>query len=164
MKTPFLAPACLAATLFVLPARAADTPADPPRAVPAAPTPASGLSATDAEILKRYDLNHDGKLDDNEVAAAMEQNREAADAGRAKRLEQLEKRRQAWLGEFDRNGDGKLDPAERAAMERTLRVRLERRPRLLKRFDTDGDGKLNDAEWAVAREKLLGPLEKGRAK
>jgi len=126
MKTPFLAPACLAATLFVLPARAADAPAGSPQAVPAAPASATGLSATDAEILKRYDLNHDGKLDDNEVAAAMEQNREAADAGRAKRLEQLEKRRQAWLGEFDRNGDGKLNDAEWAVAREKLLGPLEK--------------------------------------
>ncbi|MBW8780776.1 MAG: EF-hand domain-containing protein [Verrucomicrobia bacterium] len=146
MKPPSLAPACLAATLFVLTGRA--------------DTPAAGLSANDQEILKRYDKNGDGKLDENEVTAAMDENRQAADALRGKARERLKERQQAWVKEFDKNGDGKLDAAERAAMEQAVRARLEKNPHQLKRFDTDGDGKLNDAEWAAAREKLFAGMEK----
>ncbi len=122
------------------------------------------MSAADAEILKRYDKNGDGKLDDSEVAAAMDENRKAADADREKNRDKLKERQQAWLKEFDKNGDGKLDASERATMEQTLRARLEKSPRMLKRFDTDGDGKLSDAEWMAAREKILGKFEKEQAK
>ncbi|HTJ79548.1 MAG TPA: EF-hand domain-containing protein [Rariglobus sp.] len=165
MKPHFLAPACLAATLFVLPVRAwADSGSG--QSVIAAPSPAPkpALSAADAEILKRYDKNGDGKLDDAEVAAAMDENRRNADAGREQKLDRLKERQQVWLKEFDKNGDGKLDAAERATMEQTLRARLERSPRMLKRADTDGDGKLSDAEWAAVKEKILARFEKKEAK
>ena len=165
MKPHFLALACLAATLFVLPGRASADPvtSQPATAIPP-PSAKPVLSAADQEILKRYDKNGDGKLDDSELAAAMEENRETADANRQKKLDQLKEREKAWLKEFDKNGDGKLDAAELAVMEQTLRARLEKNPRLMKKFDADGDGKLSDAEWAVVREKLLARFEKQLAK
>ena len=166
MKPQFLASAGFAATLFVLPVRAADQAPGSGQVVPPAPAPSgrSHVSATDAEILKRYDKNEDGRLDDDEVAAAMDENRKSADAGREKMKDRLKERQQAWLKEFDKNGDGKLDAAEREAMERTLRARMERTPRMLQRFDTDGDGKLSDAEWAAVREKTIARFEKEAAK
>jgi len=58
------------------------------------PPPAPGL----AELLKKYDKNGDGKLDQEERAA-------------------LQKDRQAeMIKKYDKNGDGKIDEEERKAM------------------------------------------------
>ncbi|HTF57785.1 MAG TPA: EF-hand domain-containing protein [Planctomycetota bacterium] len=76
------------------------------------------------------------------------------------------KRREALLKKFDKNGDGKLDKQERAALREFRRAhhrdggkegrahKRELRRKILKRFDKDGDGKLNDQERAAAREFL----------
>ena len=55
---------------------------------------------------------------------------------------------------FDANQDGKLDEAERAELENTMRTHLTQNPRFLARADTDGDGAISDAEWSVAKEKM----------
>lgn len=67
--------------------------------------------------------------------------------------------RQALLERFDRNGDGRLEPAERRQAIRALRKlvrrmarqeriaeRRTRRQRMIQRFDTDGDGNLGPGE------------------
>ena len=86
----------------------------------------------------------------------------------------MEKRRQEMLQRFDKNGDGKLDDDEKAAMKEALKQ--ERGPRgsgdigglaggaaaetvpgaelyvreMIKRFDKDGDGKLDATELTEA--------------
>lgn len=79
------------------------------------------------------------------------------------------------LKRFDQNGNGRLDPAERATLMAAVAKRRsagngtagtpprtpdpERRAKVLARFDTDGDGKLNETERAAAKaaaEKLRG--------
>jgi hypothetical protein len=55
------------------------------------------------------------------------------------------------LKEFDKNGDGKLDDAERATMESTL---AQRHADMVKRFDANGDGTLDDAERAKMHDAL----------
>jgi Ca2+-binding EF-hand superfamily protein len=53
-----------------------------------------------------------------------------------------------WLiKKFDRDGDGKLDAAEKARARQILR---HHRKRLLKRFDKDGDGRLDRREFRNA--------------
>src|SRR5215470_9132680 len=83
-----------------------------------------------AEMLQKYDTNHDGKLDANERQAMKE-------AFRAKR----EQRRAEMLARFDTNKDGKLEPEERAAMMKTLSA--ERFAKL----DTNHDGVLSLDEF-----------------
>jgi Ca2+-binding EF-hand superfamily protein len=144
MKVSFLFPMFLAATQFVMSAGAAETGTE---------------AARDAEIIKRYDTNKDGKLDEAEVAAVKEQ---MLMAGQEKREERHE-RVQEWIKEFDKNGDGKLDEAEKAVMETTVRARMEKRPLAMKRLDTDGDGKLSDAEWAAGRDKVMQRLKENKA-
>ncbi len=70
--------------------------------------------------------------------------------------------------QFDKNGDGKLDDAEREAMRSAMAARFgggpggsrtNSRPRLsqeelVKRFDKNGDGKLDEEELAAMRESL----------
>ncbi|HSI07529.1 MAG: EF-hand domain-containing protein [Rariglobus sp.] len=145
MKTSFLFPALLAATQFVLPAVAENEP----------------VSEHDAAIIKRYDTNKDGKLDEAEIAAVKEQMLMADQEKRGEKIEKVKERQAEWLKEFDKDGDGKLNDAEKKTMETTLRARMEKRPRLLKQFDSDNDGKLSDIEWATAREKIIGRFMEG---
>jgi Ca2+-binding EF-hand superfamily protein len=76
-----------------------------------------------AEVLKRFDKDGDGKLNDAERAAAKKAREERG--GRPGRPGQP--------GGGGGSGDGKL------------------REEILKRFDKDGDGKLNDEERAAAK-------------
>ncbi len=74
----------------------------------------------------------------------------------ADRSNQMAKRREERIKRFDKEGDGKLDAAERAERGKARekfrqkggsdRVRGQR----LKRFDQDGDGRMNEAERAKA--------------
>jgi hypothetical protein len=66
-------------------------------------TPDSGEDAR-ARFMKKYDKNGDGKLDEAERTAAMQERR--------KEIEAREKER---IKKYDKNGDGKLDDDERAA-------------------------------------------------
>ncbi len=165
MKAAFLFPALLAATQFVGPAGAVEPPAKPEAQTE---TPADAktdaTAARDAEIIKRYDTNHDEKLDDAEIAAVKEKTLMASMEKREEKQERLKERQAEWLKEFDKNGDGKLDAGEKVAMDAELRARVEKRPMLLKRLDTDGDGKLSDAEWAAGKEKIVERLTEGKGK
>ena len=95
-----------------------------------------------AEAIKAFDKDGDGKLNDEERAAMREQMR--------KNREKM----------FDTNGDGKLDDTEKAAMQENRKARV-------KEFDKDGDGKLSDEERKAMRESLMKRHEgkgKGRGK
>jgi EF hand len=92
-----------------------------------------------AEILQKFDANHDGKLDDSEKAAMRE-------AMKAK----FEARKQEMLQRFDTNKDGKLDDAERAAMKDAMAA--ERFAKL----DTDGNGSISLAEFKAGMAKMGG--------
>ena len=154
MERPGLSPALLAATLFLsAPLLWAED--SPPAMKPAAP-PAAAMRASRAEeLLKRFDKNGDGKLDDIELADAHEAmlkeqlNREAAQAARPN----AEQFRARMLELFDKNHDGKLDDDERAearkyAEEHGLGPGLMNREEVMKRFDKNGDGRLDEAERA----------------
>jgi EF hand len=83
-----------------------------------------------AEMLKKFDTNHDGKLDDAErqaMHAAMQAKWQA--------------RQQELLAKYDANRDGKLDDAEKQAMRHDLAAQR------FAKLDTDGDGKLSLAEF-----------------
>ncbi len=45
-----------------------------------------------------------------------------------------------WVKKYDKNGDGKLDQEERAALQK------DRQDEMLKKYDKNGDGKLDDSE------------------
>ena len=66
MKTSSVSLALLAATLLAAPALAQTemTPAQPP------PPAGGGMKARHRELIKRFDQNKDGRLDDEEKAAA----------------------------------------------------------------------------------------------
>ena len=111
------------------------------------------MDAAAAELRRRYDTNHDGKLDENELAAAHEgrlkQNFNGGASGeRGKRF------RAAMIKRFDRNGDGQLDENEKAAMKKYF----------LDRFDTNHDGRLDEDERAAMREQLKAGAKAGKFK
>jgi hypothetical protein len=134
MKTTSVVPALIVAATLILTASLRAEEAPP------APSSAAKPGPRHEEILKRFDKNGDGKLDEDEKAAAKAYHREHG--GRR------EKFREQAMEKFDKNGDGKLDAAEKAEM----RNAMETNPRVLKRFDKDRDGKLNAAEKSAARE------------
>jgi Ca2+-binding EF-hand superfamily protein len=135
MKKTVLSLGLCAATLFLAAGRAGEAKAPPP----AAP------NASQAGLLQRYDQNHDGKLDEAELAAAHESMLQAGFGNRADG--ERRSRREAWLiKHFDKNGDGKLDDNERAEAKRVM----------LARFDTNHDGRLDEDERAAMREQLKG--------
>lgn len=71
-----------------------------------------------------------------------------------------EAHRRRLIERFDADKDGKLNEEEKAAMDKFIEMRKQkrhsrdgqperqRRQRMLKRFDKDGDGQLNDEERA----------------
>jgi hypothetical protein len=60
------------------------------------------------------------------------------------------------LQKFDKNGDGKLDDAERAEMKSARAAkRAERHTEMLAKFDANKDGKLDDAERTAMRDAKL---------
>ena len=60
------------------------------------------------------------------------------------------------LDKFDKNGDGKLDDAERADMKAAFAARrAEHHKEMLTTWDTNKDGKLDDAERAAMRDARL---------
>lgn len=64
--------------------------------------------------------------------------------------------RQTVIQKFDKNGDGKLDDAERADMKAALAAkRAAHRQAMLDKYDADKDGKLEPAERAAMRDDLL---------
>lgn len=63
------------------------------------------------------------------------------------------------LERFDKDGDGKLSDAERAAAKAAMADRggkggEEMRAKLLKEFDKDGDGQLDEGERAAAKKAM----------
>jgi hypothetical protein len=169
MKQPQLTPLLLSATLFLAAtaAGAAETTAATP-----APEPARGPHH--AEMLKRFDKNNDGKIDETERAAIREARQEMRREGdRAWRgpegrqkgpkpgpwgMQDPAFRRGYLLGKFDVNNDGKLDDTEKAAIreaaDKRIRAGVEKHLQRLRAIDTDNDGKISDPEWAAAREKF----------
>jgi Ca2+-binding EF-hand superfamily protein len=121
------------------------------------------------EMLKRFDLNADGKLDDAEKAAMKAARKkpeavpgsgdigslgggEAAGAGRGDRyLKELLKR-------HDKDGDGKLDEAELAELIKNRNAAgpgspgARPREQMMKLFDKNGDGQLDPEERAAAEQ------------
>ena len=70
---------------------------------------------------------------------------------------------------FDKNGDGKLDEAEREAMREAAEKKggedgAKRRQEILERFDKNGDGELDEAERKAMREAIEKERSEGAGK
>ncbi len=102
-------------------------------------------------MLKRFDADGDGKLNDAE--------RENARAEMQKRREQM---RAEMLQRFDIDEDGTLNDAERKAMHEARKAEMKKRQaqmktlheQILEQFDADGDGKLLGEEREAARQTM----------
>lgn len=71
------------------------------------------------------------------------------------------------IAKFDKDGDGKLNEAERSAAQEEFKKRAGEgggpgQEAFLKRFDKDGDGKLSDEEKAAAKEAFQKRAGEGR--
>ena len=95
MKRFGLIPSFLAATLFL----AAGLPAQEPAMATTSPAASQRTQA----LLKRFDKNGDGQLDESERADM----------------------RKYFLARFDKNGDGRLDEDERAAMREEFKAQAK---------------------------------------
>jgi len=126
-------------------------------------------------MIKKFDKNGDGKLDQSEMQAARAAmgDRKPGTPGQfgggpggpgGRPNPEMMKE---MLKKFDKNGDGKLDDAEKnAAREQFMKMRGgkpgegkpgagdqgPRREAFMKKFDKNGDGKLDDTEKAAAKE------------
>ena len=113
--------------------------------------PAAGLTPTEMALLKRFDTNGDGKLDESELADAHEALR-VQPATRAAIAAQVYDR---LVEHFGKDEAGRLDPAEQAEAVGYLR---QNNPRiyqaLLLRFDSNGDGQLDAAETSALFDAL----------
>lgn len=89
-----------------------------------------------ADVIKKFDTNGDGVLDDAERA-------QKKAAWKARRAE----RRQEALTRYDANKDGTLDPAERQAM------RDDRLASRFQKLDANGDGKLTLDEFKAGADQ-----------
>lgn len=113
MKSRSVTLSLLTATLFAIPAFAADP--VPPGAPP--PGPGAGPRGPGREeIIKRFDADGDGKLSDAEQAEA----RKARGEMRRKWADHGGKMREEMKQKFDANQDGQLDEAERQAARRAM--------------------------------------------
>lgn len=140
-----------------------------------APAPESLPRPGRAELIKQFDKNEDGILDETERDAA----REALGARDPKRPESKPDLSSAevpeWIRRIDKNGDGKLDDAERAAGRAELaksrptqalgngatnaRPKVDRQA-VIKEFDKDGDGQLNDQEREAAMKSMRDRIQR----
>ena len=103
-----------------------------------------------ASIIKKFDADGDGKLNEAEHAKAREE---------------MEKLRGERLKEFDKDGDGKLTGDEQVAALKGMLAKSEGlKKKLTARFDADKSGDLSDAELAEAAKGFFrgGPGPKGK--
>jgi Ca2+-binding EF-hand superfamily protein len=82
----------------------------------------AGSAERKARLLKRFDSDGDGKLSEQERAAARKARAERGQDGEAR-----ERKRAMLLKRFDSDGDGKLSPSERDAAREKLQNRPERK-------------------------------------
>lgn len=140
---------------------------------------AASLQAADAdkparpnreEIMKQFDANGDGQLDQAERQAVREhmQAMRPAGAGGGRGQGGGPGQREGrpgggrGLAQFDTDGDGQLNAAEREAAAATMREHVVNNPRAMERFDLDGDGALSDDEWNKARDEVGERMGGGR--
>jgi Ca2+-binding EF-hand superfamily protein len=115
------------------------------------------------EILRKYDRDRDGRLDEEERARLVEdmKRKRLSKEDIAQQLERL-----AVLERFDKDGDGRLNEEELAAAREALdggkpigdepkkRPASKKQQETLDKYDADGDGKLSAAEKAQIQKDI----------
>lgn len=106
-----------------------------------------------ARLLEMFDKNKDGRLDEEERAAA----KKYAEEHGMRPGAPMPATRDEMLKRFDKNGDGRLDDDERAAMQAAQRERGAKpgnqaeamRTELRRRLDRNANGKIDDDEMSA---------------
>jgi Ca2+-binding EF-hand superfamily protein len=152
-------------------------PADEPRpdrpAVPRRPRPdgkpPAGSEDRRPEIMRKYDRDRNGRIDDDEREKLVEdmKRRGLRKDDIARQLERL-----AIIERFDKDGDGMLNEEELAAArdaakgdkppvgdEPKKRPSSKKQQETLEKYDADGDGKLSAAERAKIQQDLKAKRE-----
>ena len=85
--------------------------------------------------------------------------------GNPQRGQRMQKLRRALVEQFDRDGDGRLNPRERRQAARALRRMAKRmgenrRQRLIQKYDLDGDGNLGPGELPPRVQQKLRRLDR----
>jgi len=92
-----------------------------------------------AKLMKKFDADKDGKLNETEREAAKSFREE-----RQQKWQEMQQQRQAKrLEQFDADKDGKLNEAEHAVARE---FNQKRRQDMMKKYDLDGDGQLSPEE------------------
>jgi len=126
--------------------------AGPPEAAPAASVQNPRLTAKEQALLETYDTNHDGVIDDAELADAHASMRTQQVS---RRLEAARKLYARLLEKFDTQKKGYLGPEEQQEAAAAIQKRAPQvYQSLLQRFDKDGDGKLDAAETKAMFDQL----------
>jgi len=145
-----------------------------------------GSRAGREDMMRQYDKDGDGKLNESEQQAAREAwekrmqemrarwelrrydtNRdgkldEEETAARDKARAEREERRKEFMKRFDKNENGRIDEDERGAIGEYYRD--QRRKHELERYDKDGDGELSDEERAAREEERQKRIAEWRAR
>ena len=95
------------------------------------------------EMMKRFDADGDGRLNEAERAAL----RSEMEKRHSKRPD-----REKMMKKYDTDGDGQLSEEERSALRADMEKRRGKHPgrkEMMEKFDTDGDGTLSEEERAT---------------
>ena len=103
------------------------------------------------EIIKKFDKDGDGKLNDEEKAELRK--KMAVRSGGGRKLPPF------LMKKFDKDANGKLSDEEKAEARKAMEAR---RKEMIGKFDKDGDGKLNEEERKVAMASRPRPGEGGK--
>ena len=82
--------------------------------------------------------------------------------GKLNDAERAAAREAGMLKRFDKDGDGKLNAEEQKAADAAKKEMDARHAEMTKKFDKDGDGKLSDEEKKAARESFSKGHEGGK--
>jgi Ca2+-binding EF-hand superfamily protein len=134
MKTTLTMIALALAGTLAVQAQEAPREGGPRRGGPGGP----GNRQTPPEVLKEFDKDGDGKLNDEEAQAA----RTAMQARR-------EEQRKKMLEQYDTDKDGKLSEDERKKMQEDMQAK---RKALVEKYDANKNGRLDPEEIRAARD------------
>ena len=109
------------------------------------------------EMMKRFDKDGDGELNDEERRAIREEFGNRRGGGD-------DQMRQLIMRRYDTDGDGELSDAEReVARADFTQMREQIQAKIVPRYDLDGDGELNEQEREAARPAFRAEFERVRA-
>ena len=119
------------------------------------------------DLMRKYDRDGDGRLNDSEKRAAKEAYRQEALKRAARNKEAAKKkmeedRARKEVQKFDKNKDGRLDATESAALNEYRAKRKRLMDEYLKKYDTNGDGQVSVEERTRYRQQLEQQKEEQR--